>query len=198
MDARARGTEAAPVSYTVYFDLETGGIEMRHPVIQLAAIAVDESLSECGTFERKIAFSVEACDPEALRVNHFTAEAWKDATSPAATIGAFNAWLKPFSSIEKLSQRTGAPYMLAKLAGYNAVTFDGPRLKAMYVGSFFPCSYQIRDVMQRAFWWCDEHGIVPEDFKLTTLCRYFSIPTDGAHDALTDVRLTIALAKAMR
>lgn len=186
------------MSHTVYFDLETGGIEMRHPVIQLAAIAVEDATGdEAGAFERKIQFSIEACDPEALRVNHFTAEAWARATSPAATVTAFSAWLKPFS-IEKLSQRAGAPYVLAKLAGFNAVTFDGPRLKAMYAGSFFPCSYQIRDVLQRAFWWFDERGIVPEDFKLTTLCRHFGIDTDGAHDALTDVRLTIALARAMR
>lgn len=187
------------MSHTVYFDLETGGIEMRHPVIQLAAIAVDDQTGdEAGAFERKIQFAIDACDPEALRVNHFTVDAWRYATPPAVTVAAFSAWLKPFSSVEKLSQRTGAPYLLAKLAGFNAVTFDGPRLKALYAGSFFPCSYQIRDVLQRAFWWFDERGIVPEDFKLTTLCRHFGIDTDGAHDALTDVRLTIALARAMR
>lgn len=185
------------MTYTVYFDLETGGIEMRHPVIQLAAVAVDDALTECGTFERKIAFSEELADPEALRINHYTAEAWKDAEPPLRTVAAFNEWLKPFSSITKLSQRN-TPYVIAKLAGFNSVTFDGPRLKALYAGQFFPCSYQIRDVLQRAFWWFDERGIVPDDFKLTTLCRYFNIPTDGAHDALTDVRLTIALARALR
>lgn len=185
------------MSFTVYFDLETGGIEMRHPVIQLAAVAVDESLAECGTFEQKVAFNEAACDPEALRVNHYTAGAWANAIGPSLTVRAFNRWLKPFSSVTKLSQR-GTPYTIAKLAGFNSVTFDGPRLKAMYAGEFFPCSYQIRDVLQRAFWWFDERAIEPENFKLTTLCTYFNIPTDGAHDALTDVRLTIALARKLR
>lgn len=186
------------MSFTVYFDLECGGLEMRHPVIQLAAIAVEDgTFAEAGSFERKLAFDVSACDPEALKVNSYTAEAWKDAVAPAAAVGAFNDWLKPFSSIEKLSQRR-TPYWIAKLAGYNAVTFDAPRLKALYAGAFFPCSYQVRDVLQRAFWWFDERGIVPSDFKLATVCEYFKIPTDGAHDALADVRMTIALAKALR
>lgn len=185
------------MTYTVYFDLETGGIEMRHPVIQLAAIAVDDTLNECGTFEQKIAFDPALCDPDALAVNHYTAEAWKEAVSPFSVAPLFSKWLQPFSSIEKISQR-GKPYSLAKLAGFNSVTFDGPRLKALYAGTFFPCSYQIRDVLQRAFWYFDERQHHPDDFKLTTLCKYFNIPTDGAHDALTDVRLTIALARALR
>lgn len=187
------------MTYTVYFDLETGGVDFTHPVIQLAAIAIEDgTLREAGTFERKVAFDVTKADPAALAINHYTAEAWKDANTALAVSTMFSTFIRPFSSIELVSKRTGAPYQVAKLAGYNAVTFDGPRLKAMYAGGFFPCSYQIRDVLQRAFWWFDERGIVPEDFKLTTLCRYFNIETDGAHDALTDVRLTIALAKALR
>lgn len=186
-------------AYTVYFDLETGGVEMRHPVIQLAAIAVDESLTECGTFEEKIAFKEETADHEALRINHYSAESWKNALSPLATVNLFNMWLKPFSSVSKMSQR-GMPYVIAKLAGFNAVMFDAPRLKALYAGQFFPCSYQVRDVMQRAFFYFDKHYDEPQpkDYKLTTLCDYFGIVIDGAHDALTDVRLTIALAKALR
>ena len=186
------------MTYTVYFDLETGGVDIKHPVIQLAAIAVDDTLQEVGTFERKVKFSEADADQEALKINHYTADAWKDANTALAVSTMFSTFIRPFSSIELISKRTGAPYNVAKLAGYNAVTFDGPRLKVMFAGAFFPCSYQIRDVMQRAFWWFDERGIVPEDFKLTTLCHYIDIETDGAHDALADVRLTIALAKALR
>ena len=45
----------------VFFDLETGGPERSHPIIQLAAIAV-ESGKELGTFERKLAFN-ESSEP---------------------------------------------------------------------------------------------------------------------------------------
>lgn len=186
------------MTYTVYFDLETGGIELRHPVIQIAAVAVDDgTMAEAGSFEQKVAFNEEAADPEALRINHYTAEAWKDALKPIDATMQFSEWLKPFSSVEKLSKRN-TPYRIAKLAGYNAVTFDAPRLKALYGSQFFPCSYQIRDVMQRAFWWFDEHEKQPASFKLTDVCAYFGIAADGAHDALADVRLTIALAKTLR
>ncbi len=185
--------------YTVYFDLETGGVEPSHPTIQLAAIAVDETLTEVGTFESKVKFDEASADPEALRINHYAADAWKNAPTALAVSVRFSTFIRPFSSVQLISKRTGQPYSVARLAGYNAVTFDGPRLKAMFAGSFFPCSYQIRDVMQRAFFHFDESGDdPPKDYKLTTLCEYFGIPTDGAHDALKDVRLTIALARTLR
>jgi hypothetical protein len=44
-------------------------------------------------------------------------------------------------------------------------------------------------------WPCDQGR--PKDFKLTGLAEHFGIPTDGAHDALADVRLSIALARRL-
>lgn len=186
--------------YTVYFDLETGGVESKHPTIQLAAVAVENgTFKEVGTFESKVRFDETMADPEALKINHYTPEAWKDAPTALAVSVKFSAFLRPFSSVQLTSKRTGMPYSVARLAGYNAVTFDGPRLKAMFAGSFFPCSYQILDVLQRALFYFYENTYEPpKDFKLTTLCEYFHIKTDGAHDALTDVRLTIALAQELR
>lgn len=183
-------------AYTVYFDLETGGVEPSHPTIQLAAIAVENgTFKEAGTFESKVKFDEAQADPEALKINHYAPEAWKDAPTPLSVSVRFSAWLRPFMSVQLTSKRTGMPYSVARLSGYNAVTFDGPRLKAMYRGSFFPCSYQIRDVMQRAFFYFDENELdQPKDYKLTTICEHFGINTSGAHDALADVRLTIALA----
>lgn len=185
--------------FTVYFDLETGGVEPHHPTIQLAAVAVDMTMREVGTFERKIAFDEADAEPEALRINHYDREAWKGAPSALSVSTMFATFIRPFSSVTLISKRTRSPYHVAKLSGYNAVTFDLPRLKAMFAGGFFPCSYQVRDVMQRAFFYFDENEHEPpKDYKLTTMCEYFGIPTDGAHDALTDVRLTIALAKALK
>jgi len=37
----------------------------------------------------------------------------------------------------------------------------------------------------------------PADFKLTGLAKHFGISVEGAHDALVDVRLSIALAKRL-
>ena len=185
--------------YTVYFDLETGGVLPQQPTIQLAAIAVDEHGVEAASFEQKIAFNEADCDPEALRLNHYTKEAWKDAINFQATAALFASWLKPYSSVSLMSKRTGRPYSVARLAGYNALTFDLPRLKAMFGTSFFPCEYLVRDVLQRALFWFDEHPEAPrpENYRQTTIADMFGIDTSGAHDALKDVRMCVQLARAM-
>lgn len=185
---------------TIYFDFETGGVQPKHPNIQLAAIAIDdETGQELATFEQKIAFSEADCEPEALRINHYDPEVWKrDAVPEADAIRRFTRFSEPHRSIEMISKRTGAPYSVGKLAGYNALTFDLPRLRESFGTAFFPFSYHVRDVLQRAMWWFDENNERPENLKLSTVCQYFSIPADGAHDALTDVRLTIELAKVLR
>lgn len=184
---------------TVYFDFETGGV-LDEPSIQLAAIAVDREWKELDSFEQKIKFDPEACNPDALTLNGYTPEAWRDAIEPGAVAVEFARWLKPHSTVELVSQRTGRPYSVARLAGYNALTFDLPRLRALFGQRFFPCSYHVRDVLQRAMFWFDEHPDIaekPKSLKLSELCEYFKIPSAGAHEALTDVRLTVELHKRL-
>lgn len=187
--------------FIIYFDVETGGLEPRHPTIQLAAVAHDEETGrEVANFDTKIIFPVSECDPEALKLNHYDPNLWTQAVSPGAAAAQFSTFVKPFSSIQMTSKRTGAPYYVAKLAGYNALTFDLPRLKSLYGTTFFPCSYHVRDVLQRAMWWVDEHrpAVPPANLKLGTMCEFFGIAVNGAHDALADVRLTAALAWRLR
>lgn len=189
------------MSKTVYFDFETGGVEPHHPSIQLAAIVIDDSTGkELAYLEQKIKFAEADCDPEALKINHYRTEDWVDAVSPEQTAARFSAFIGPHRSIQMTSKRTGNPYNVAKLAGYNALTFDLPRLKALFADQFFPCSYQVRDVLQRAMFWFDERPTVakPKSLKLSVVCDHFGITVDGAHDALVDVRLTAALAKKLR
>lgn len=183
----------------VYFDTETGGVEPTRPTIHLAAVAIADG-KEVGAFSQNIAFSEADADPEALKMNHYTREAWKDAINYQATAASFAAWLKPYSTVELISKRTGKPYKVARLAGYNAVLFDLPRLKAMFGTAFFPCEYLVRDVLQRALFWFDEHPDAPkpENFKLATVCEAFGVAVDGAHGALADARMTASLAEVMR
>ena len=185
----------------VYFDLETGGVLDSHPDIQLAAIAVDEETwHELETFETKIAFDEKRCDPEALTLNHYTAEAWVGAPSEIATTRLFTAFLNRHKSLSMVS-KAGRPYTVAKLVGHNAASFDGPRLRRLYYRhqAFLPADPRVRDTCQRAFWYFDETGIAPpENYKLATLCRYFGVEVVESHEALADVRLTIALARAIR
>jgi DNA polymerase III epsilon subunit-like protein len=184
---------------TVYFDFETGGVRDDQPNIQLAAIAVDDHFRELAAFEQKIAFHEADADPQALQINHYHPDKWGQAKPPAEVARLFSQWLRPFSCVEKIS-KAGKPYSVARLAGHNASVFDGPRLRRMFEEArlFCPIELHVRDTLQRALWHCDEKGIEPESFRLTALCKHFRIPVNGAHDALTDVRLAIAIAKSMK
>ncbi len=189
------------MSYTTYFDVETSGLESHHAVIQLAAIAVDDQTGkEAATFERKVKFNAALASLEALKINHYDPAVWaREAKEPATVIAEFGEWARPYFCIDMVSKSSGKPYRVGKLGGHNVVAFDLVRLRGMFSTRFFPFSYHTKDTLQRALWFFDEHPEVkrPESLKLTVLAQYFGIPTDGAHDALCDVRLSAALALAI-
>ena len=64
-----------------------------------------------------------------------------------------------------------------------------------------PASYRVFCTLQRAMWLFHECKELtpPVDFKLGTLCQYFGVPlrAEDAHDALADVRATVALYREM-
>ncbi len=184
---------------TIYFDFETGGTLPEQPSIQLAAIAVDdESGDELEAFEQKISFDPEKCDPEALKINGYTEEAWGNAVTPQIAAAKFGRFIEAHKCVQMMSKRTGKPYQVAKGAGYNALTFDWPRLRALFGDAFLPVSYHVRDVLQRVIFYFDENGNPPSDYKLSTVCKHFGIDTSGAHDALFDVRMTAALYNKLK
>lgn len=183
----------------VALDTETGGLLPRHPIIQVAGIAI-EGGRELETFERKIAFDVAQVDPAALELNHYEAAAWKDAVSERAAMTDLAAFLNRHRSVTLVSKRTGNPYTVARLMGHN-VSFDVDRLGAAFKrhNLFFPVDYgSILDTRYGSIWACLDRTPPPRDYKLTTLAEYFGLPVDGAHDALVDVRLSIALARKLR
>ena len=189
---------------SVCFDLETGGLGENHPDIQLAAVAVDEDFNELASFERKIQFEPGVCEPKALEINHWSVEVWREQAKPLGIVCQdFAEFLRPYCEVEKVSN-AGKPYKVARLFGHNAATFDGPRIWRMYgkVGRFLPVDPKIRCTLQRALWWFDERGLDTKGIELgsslTALCGYFGIPIIDAHDALGDVRMTVALAKKLK
>ncbi len=184
---------------TVYFDLETGGLEPWHPDIQLAAVAIGPDWSELASFNEKIQFDESAADPEALKLNHYDKEVWaKTALTIPALVQKFSAFLNGHKALEMVSKRTGQPYSVARLAGFNAATFDGPRIRAIYKNQFLPAHPIPLCVLQRALWWFHEKQEKPENYKLGTLCKFFGIELSEAHDALADVRATVALARKLQ
>lgn len=187
---------------SVFFDLETGGRDpSRHPITQIAAVAVDKDLNEFESFECKIRFDESEADPEALRLNHYDPEVWAEkGLAPRMAADRFARFLKKYADVE-MTSKAGKPYSVAQLIGYNAATFDGPFLQSFYGGLqvFLPASYRVMCLLQRVLWGFheDPRKKPPKDFKLGTVCKYFEIPLEGAHDALADVRATVNLSRVL-
>lgn len=189
------------MSKIVFFDLETGGLDHRkHPVIQFAGVAL-EDWKEIDSLELKIRFRLDRADSDALDLNSYDPIVWnREAVDKSNAVIAISSFLHSHSTVPMISKR-GKAWKSCQLAGHNA-KFDRDFLAALFdsvqefcVGGFIPL-----DTMYLAAWW--REGLAanvaqPADIKLATLCEYFSIDTGRAHDALTDVRATVELAKRL-
>jgi len=186
----------------VFIDLETGGLDpARHPITQIAAVAVDQSLVELDAIERKVDFDMATADPEALKISSYSREVWDRESVPQPhAIDDLSRFLKRFADL-KMTSRAGNPYHVAQLAGYNAATFDGPFLQAFYRkhDTFMPAGFRVMDAMQRVLWHFHERPAIdpPADFKLGTVCQCFGVPLVDAHDALADCRATVELYRRL-
>jgi DNA polymerase III epsilon subunit-like protein len=205
---------------TVFFDLETAGLEDKHADIQLAAVAI-RNWEEVGTFEAKIQFDAHEASPEALAINHYDPDVWAQYARPEAdVVKDFGKFLRENASLTKTS-KAGNPYSVARLAGHNAASFDAPRLYRMFRRHGKSCPADIfrpLDTMQLALWHFSTLSLEPQNYKLGTLAQIWHFSTlsleprnyklgtlaetlgieqTQAHDALSDVRTTIAIAKTI-
>lgn len=186
----------------VFLDLETAGPDpKRHPIIQLAAIAIDsDTLTELASVEIKIRFDEKKANKYSLRKHAYSRRTWEQEGRPETEAAAeFAAFLRRFASVSTIGSG-GHEFHLAQLAAHNA-GFDGSFLHAWYhrLGVFCPARFQILCTLQRAQWHFFEHPAAdpPVDYKLRTLCKYFGLPLTDAHDALGDVTATVRLYRAI-
>lgn len=187
----------------MFVDIETGGIETRRPILQIAAIAVDDQLNELSVFETKIQFDETKACPDALRRIHYRRSDWKhSAVAPRHAAWAFARFLRQHATVEIL-RRDLTEFHVAQLVSHNS-NFDGPFLQAWFdrLGIFLPASYRVYCTLQRAYWYFHESSALqlPEDYRLGTLCKYFDVPLNpaDAHEALADARATLGLYRALR
>jgi DNA polymerase-3 subunit epsilon/ribonuclease T len=189
---------------TIFVDIETGGLDpKRHPIIQIAAIAVDDTGEPVEAFEAKVRFDERKANKHSLRKNHYHPGIWaKEAREPADVAQAFAQFLRRHARVPMISAK-GEAYFVAQLVAHNAA-FDGPFLQSWYerLNSYLPARRQVLCTLQRAIWYFVENPRLspPKDFKLATLCEYFGVPfhAAAAHEALADVTATMLLYQKLR
>ena len=187
----------------VCVDIETGGLEVRRPIIQIAAVALDASLNELEDFEVKVQFDEQKACKDSLRRVHYQRGEWhRSAVTQRKAAWGFARFLRRHATVKQYRKNLET-FQVAQLVAHNS-GFDGPFLQAWYkkLGIFFPASYRYQCTLQRAYWLFAENPELPlpDDFRLLTLCRYFDVPFNASesHEALADVRAMAAMYRAMR
>lgn len=189
------------MSQIIFFDLETAGTDpKRHPIIQVAAIAVDRGLEPLEAFEAKVKFSPQSAVKRSLRKSSYHPGVWtKEAREPAIAAKEFAAFLRRHACRPALTA-DGKPYHVAQLVAHNAA-FDGPFLTEWFdrQGIYLPARRLVLCTMQLAMWRAHATGEEPDNFQLATLCRHYGVPfhAANAHDALGDVAATVQLYRAI-
>ncbi len=188
----------------IFFDLETAGPDAsRHPILQVAAVAVDEQLEPLEAFETKLCFDAKRANKQSLRKNHYRPGIWaKEAVGTREAAYRLSEFLRRHATVPSVS-RDGEDYLVAQLVAHNAA-FDGPFLFSWFEREriFLPARKLILCTLQRSLWSVSEEpGLSPpSDHKLATLCEHFGVPfhAASAHEALGDVIATVGLYRALR
>lgn len=187
----------------IFIDLETGGLDpKRHPIIQLAAVAIDHAGEVLEAFEAKLKFDPQKANAHSLRKNHYHPGVWaKEARDPNETAQDFAAFLRRHATTPLLSAK-GKSFHVAQLVAHNAA-FDGPFLSTWYdrLDLYLPARRQVLCTLQLALWhFALTQAEPPANYQLAALCAHFGIPfhAAAAHEALADVIATVQLFRALR
>ena len=189
----------------VFIDLETGGLNPAvHQITQIAAIATTDTtaLDVVGDpFEVKVALASGHYTQEALDCQNFNMGVWdEEAIGIRDALHKLYEWSEPFGD-ERVGASSGKTYRAVDVAGYN-IEFDRNFLDvtakrnktwlplALWTGGAF-------DVLQLLKWDVLRNGDGPKNYQLGTACRHRGLVDFHAHDALEDVRATIALARSL-
>lgn len=170
--------------------------------MQLAAIAVDAGLRELESLEMKLRFQRHKVHPGCLRKAHFSTSVWaREAISERDAGRRFSEFLKRHATVDLISV-DGRGYRVAQLVAHHAA-FDASFLASWFkrIDRFLPAHPRFLCTHQRALWLFHEDKSLspPADYQLGTLCQFFGVRLKNheAHEALADVRATLALYRAM-
>ncbi len=177
-----------PVSNNYLFvDLETGGLyPTKHSILQVAAVITDLDFNIQGHFMSYVKPHPELeVTEQALAINKLTWENLEKAPPEKTVAAALHNFANLFA--EK-----------GRFAGYNC-QFDLEFLSLMWQ------RHNI-DVVPYHVPWLDIYttaksrlaNIGLPNFKLVSVANHFGLNTDGAHDAIQDLFMTIQIAKYLK
>ena len=169
----------------VFIDTETGGFDPeKDPLIEIALIRTSADASVIhDRYVTKVAVPEGmTVNPAAAAINGYTPEAWKDAPQLEEALRAVTMRIPSYSY----------------LGGHNFINFDKPFITANLkrVGLAWPkTQYHMADTMAIAFPLYATGKVA--NLKLQTLCDYFGISNDNAHQAMVDIERTAKVYKAL-
>lgn len=181
----------------IVFDFETGGLQADfHEAIQIAGKAYNARtlepypVSAGGEFESLMKpLHPERLQAEALKVNGKTVDQLMAAPDQKLVWNQFVDWVGKYNP-------TKSSFKAPIAAGKNIRNFD---LKFVDVLNEKHCKNKAKTVLfntrmqlelEDIFFFWFENEAEPKNAKLDTLREFFGMGTDGAHDALVDVRQT--------
>jgi len=163
-------------------DTETTGFDMlRHEIIEIGVLKVDTKNNKFNildSFEAKIAPQhIEYAHPQALKINGYTEEGWKNALRFSEAAPVINKLIE--SSDVHLGQNLIFDYRFISKA-YAQHNIELPKFKR-YLDTKLMADSLVHDGK------LERSGL---DF----LCEHYKIPSQGrAHTALTDCKRTLKL-----
>lgn len=187
----------------VCVDIETAGADpKRHPIIQVAAVAIDGQGEPLEAFETKLRFDTARANVSSLRKSHYHPGVWaRESRSPRDAAIVFAQFLRRHGGHAQVSAR-GQQFTVSQLVAHNAA-FDAPFLWQWFdkADVYLPARRLVLCTMQLAMWKAAQSVQTPppQNFQLATLCRHYHVPfhASSAHDALGDATATVLLYQAL-
>ncbi|MCF6767768.1 exodeoxyribonuclease I [Thiotrichales bacterium 19S11-10] len=187
----------------LFYDLETTGLDVSFDqIVQFAAILTDENLNELKRYNFLVKLNPDTIPSAYASITH------------QVSIQEANAkGLSEYEAVKKIHQLLNQPDTIS--IGYNTLGFDDEFLRfSFYRNLLDPYQHQYKDGCMRMDiypmtimyylhdssllnWPKNEDGHI--SFKLENINKANQLVTEGrAHDALTDVEVTVELAKKLK
>ncbi|MHA1952495.1 MAG: 3'-5' exonuclease [Candidatus Heimdallarchaeaceae archaeon] len=171
------------------FDVETTGLDPeKHEILQLGAILLDDDLKRIDSGQMKLMPKHwERADKEALIINKVDPSTWEPThKSTKEALNKLHSFVnKYFPPSEKLIP-----------LGHN-VSFDLDFLRSLYKEEekMWIYHYHKIDTINWAMLWGKVTKTPIKSYKLCDICELFNIKLDNAHDAMSDVKATVEIAR---